>query len=289
MPTSRAGLALVAIDGQLIAVGGVRGANQATRSVEIFNPTTNSWSEGDAKPTAAMNLAGAAIAGKVYVPGGCATEGEALTALEIYDPAADSWSTGAKMPAPRCGYGLAVADNKLYLFGGWNGQSFEDTILAYTPASNRWEILKQTLPQPLGFMGAATLDQRIYLAGGYNGETEFAQLYTFDPKTGKLEEKAPMQAKRGGLGLVSGGNNLYAIGGGWAQALDTSEKYNPATDSWSTFETPFADQWRNMGLAALDTSLYAVGGWNETKAEFMNSATSYQFIYQLFIPVSAFN
>jgi DNA-binding CsgD family transcriptional regulator/N-acetylneuraminic acid mutarotase len=289
MPTSRAGLALVAIDGQLAAIGGVRGTNKATRSVELFNPTANSWTEGDAKPTAAMNISGAAIDRKIYVPGGCADEGNALTGLEIYDPAADSWSTGAALPAPRCGYGLAVDEETLYLFGGWNGKSFEDTIFTYTPATDRWKTLPQTLPRPLGFMGAAMLNQLIYLAGGYNGETEFAEVYTFDPKTGAFEEKAPMQAKRGGLGLVSGGNNLYAIGGGWTQALDSSEKYNPAADSWSTFEAPFSDQWRNMGLASLDTSIYAVGGWDETKEEFMNSATSYQFIYQLFIPVSSFN
>jgi len=286
MPTSRAGLALVAVDRRLFAIGGARGNNQATRSVEVFDTGESSWAEGASKPTAATNIAGAELNDKIYVPGGCASNGDALSVLEVFNPITDTWATGRPLPAARCGYGLAVYQGKLYLFGGWDGHKFVDTIFAYDSTGDNWKILAQKLPQPLGFAGAATLNNLIYIAGGYNGETEFNQTYAFNPKTETLEKKAPLQEKRGGLGLISGGNNLYAIGGGWQHESGFNEKYDPKTDTWTKFETPFNGQWRNLGLASIDTTMYAVGGWDGNTEEFKNSVVSYQFLYQLFLPVS---
>lgn len=95
-----------------------------------------------------------------------------------------------------------------------------------------------------------------------------------------------MQEKRGGLGLVGAANTLYAVGGGWDKPLAASEKYDPLTDSWSTFETPFNAQWRNLGLAIIDTKIYAAGGWNGAEQKYMDALVSYQFLFQLFLPVS---
>ena len=79
---------------------------------------------------------------------------------------------------------------------------------------------------------------------------------------------------------------LFAVGGGWEHTLNTSEKYDPQTDTWSEFETPYASQWRNLGLAVIDTKIYAVGGWDGTEEQFMNSVVSYQFLYQFFLPIT---
>lgn len=287
MPTSRAGLALTALERHIYAIGGVRENNSATRSVEIFDTLSQNWSEGASKPTAATNISGAVIDGKIYVPGGCTNDGSALDSMEIYDPTTDSWTSGEPLPAPRCGYGLAVANNTLYLFGGWNGDAFADTIFAYTPGQKGWEELPQTLPQPLGFMGVATLNNTIYIAGGYDGSQEINQTYAFNPVSGQLQQKASLLESRGGLALVSGGGHLFAIGGGWNHASDTNERYDPATDTWTPMETPFSGRWRNLGLTTVDTSLYAVGGWNGATDTFMDSVVSYQFIYQLFLPISS--
>jgi N-acetylneuraminic acid mutarotase len=248
---------------------------------------THSWIEGASKPTAASNIAGAVLADKIYVPGGCANEeGKTFDNLEIYDPATDSWQAGAALPEGRCSYGLAVFKDKLYLFGGWNGNAFEDTIFVFSPEANQWEVLEQTLPHPLGNFGAAVLENMIYIAGGYDGQAESNQTYAFTPETGEWVEKAPLQEKRVGLGLVSNGQNLFAVGGGWEQALNICEKYDPITDSWNSFETPFDSQWRNMGLAVDNMMIYAVGGWDGTDKEYMDSVTSYLSLYQIFIPIT---
>jgi DNA-binding CsgD family transcriptional regulator/N-acetylneuraminic acid mutarotase len=287
MPTKRAGLGLVAFEGRIFAIGGVRDNNQATRLVEIYDPITNSWSEGSAKPTAAANIAGAALADKIYVPGGCTNEGQAIETLEIYTPQTDSWDKGPPLPEARCAYGLVAFQDKLYLFGGWNGRAFEDTVFVYSGQENKWEIMKSVMPQAKGYVGATVLNDTIYVAGGYDGQTEFDQTYAFKPETGEWLEKAALQEKRGGLGLVAAANNLYAVGGGWDHPVTTSEKYDPASDTWTPFETPFSEPWRNLGLAAIDTKIYAVGGWDGAERKYIDSVVSYQFLYQLFLPVTS--
>ncbi len=286
MPTRRAGLGLTAYQGRLYAIGGVRDNNQATRAVEIFDPLTNGWSEGAAKPTATANVSAIELNDKIYVPGGCTSDGQAVKSLEIYNPQTDTWSKGQSLPEGRCGYGLAAYKGQLYLFGGWDGQKFVDTILVYSPEKQQWHTLELVLPRPLGYMGVTALNEAIYLVGGYDGQAEFNQTYLFELPAGRWQKKAPLTEKRGGLGLVQVENSLYAVGGGWDHPLTTSEKYDPAADAWTSFETPLAEPWRNLGLAAIDTKLYAVGGWNGGEQKFLDSVMSYQFLYQLFLPIS---
>ncbi len=289
MPAPRAGLGVIAYQEKIYAIGGVRNNNRATRLVEIYDPKTDTWDEGAAKPTAATNIGGAILNDKIYVPGGCTNDGQAIDSLEIYDPQRDRWDTARALPAARCGYGLVGLEERLYLLGGWDGERFTASIFVYSPADDQWQVLDAALPEPKGYMGAAVLDNKIYVAGGYDGQKEFNETYRFDAQTHKWTELAPMNEDRGGLGLMSAVGNLYAIGGGWKQAVTVSEKYDAANDTWTTFESPFTDRWRNAGFTAIDTKLYAIGGWNDSEAAYMDSVVAYPVLYQLFIPISSFD
>ncbi len=281
----RAGLTVVTFEKHIFAIGGTKSTNQASRMVEIYDPATNTWSEGANKPTAATDISGVALNNKIYIPGGCTNEGRrALAMLEIYTPKTDQWTQGAALPQARCGYGLVVLLDKVYLLGGWDGQSYQDTIFVYSTTTNKWDILKSRLPESKGYMGAAVVDRLIYVVGGYDGVQEFDQTDVFNPDTGQWFKKAPLQEKRGGLGLVNVAGQLYAVGGGWTRPVTVSEKYDPANNTWSTFEAPFATQWRNAGLALVDTKIYAIGGWNVTENKYINAVVSYQVLYQIFLP-----
>ncbi len=285
MPTRRAGLGLVAFDGKIFAAGGVKTNDKATRFLEIYDPLDDSWSDGAAKPTATTNISSVLLNNKIYVPGGCTNDGQAVVKLEIYSPTSDRWEQGQALPEARCGYGLVALKNKLYLLGGWNGNSYQDTVFVFSPVENKWEIADSRMPAAIGYFGAAVLDDKlIYIAGGYDGKSEYNQTYAFDPETGTWSEKAPMQEKRAGLGMVNIAGQLYAVGGGWNHDLEMSERYNPAADSWTAFETPFPNQWRNLGLAALDAEIYAVGGWNGTDEEYLDEIVSYHVSFHLFLP-----
>ncbi len=284
MPTGRAGLALAPLEGRIFAIGGRRDIG-TTGLLEIYDSSGDRWTEGPAKPTAVTDMAAAVLGGKIYVPGGCAERRQPVKKLEIYDPETEQWDQGPNLPAARCGYGLATWQDQLYLFGGWDGESYETTIFVFSPQKNKWQTLPFKMPQAKGYFGAATLGDKIYIAGGYDGSTEFSETHVFSPTTGIWQEKAPLHEKRGGLGLVTAANNLYAIGGGWERPLPSSEKYNPKTDEWTMFEAPFTEQWSNLALTAIDTKIYAVGGWNGGEGKYRDNLVSYQFLFQIFVPV----
>lgn len=283
----RAYLSAVAYEDEIYAIGGVGNDNQAIALLERYDPETNQWTTQSLKPNPAANIAATVYNDQIYLPGGCDGNAETiLKTVDIYDPQADSWTVGPPLPEPRCLYGLTVFEEELYLFGGWDGQSFRDTIFALAADDTSWRPIKATLPQPMGSMGVTVFSQTIYLAGGYDGQAEFKQTYTFAPSTETWTEQPPLQAARGGLGLVATPKQIYAIGGGWNEPIGFSEAYDPETNQWSSFETPFDDGWRNMAVVGLDTEFYALGGRQEQA--FMNAVTSYQYVHTIFIPFSSF-
>ncbi len=284
MPSKRAGLALAVFEGRIFVIGGAKNG-QASRSVDIYDSVDDRWLEGATKLTAVTDIAAGVIGDKIYLPGGCTDERDALDVLEIYTPETDEWQPGPALPEPRCGYGLAAFKEKLYLFGGWNGDSYEGTVFVFDAKAKEWAKLPGSMPQAKGYVGAAVLDEAIYLVGGYDGENEFNQAHIFRPATEAWEEMPSLLERRGGLELVSAADGLYAIGGGLLHTVTSSEKYDPATDSWTRFDSPFSHAWRNMGAVALDTKIYAVGGWNNSDERFMDTVVSYQFLHQLFLPI----
>src|SRR5699024_8836092 len=69
--------------------------------LDIYDPGTNSWSQGAPNPAPAGG--GSAIAvlhGSVYIVGGCRTGAcdTRLSTVQIYNPALDSWSLAADYP-----------------------------------------------------------------------------------------------------------------------------------------------------------------------------------------------
>src|SRR5262249_12590832 len=161
-------------------------------TVEIYDPTTNSWSTGAPMPTARTGLVAAAVNGKVYAIGGlvngplftgaptvcsiyyyvCYTF-TMLNTLEIYDPVTNTWTAGAPMPTARGNLAAAVVNGKIYAIGG--SGTYTDfqagtnvvatfdalaTVEAYDPATDTWSSA------PLGPGGtglaAAAVNGKIY-------------------------------------------------------------------------------------------------------------------------------
>ncbi len=115
MPTARFALAAAAVNGKIYATGGYSGYNSSggllTSTVEVYDPSTNTWSTAASMPTARFGLAAAAVNGKIYAIGGVNSSGGSevfLNTVEVYDPATNTWSTAASMLTAR--YGLAAAD-----------------------------------------------------------------------------------------------------------------------------------------------------------------------------------
>ena len=283
MPTRRAYLALTPVDGYVFAVAG-QTPEGVTGAVETYNPEENIWSRGTTKPTPATYVSGAAIGTDVYVPGGCDGIGTPMRIVEVYDTLADTWREAGPLPEPRCAHALAPMDGKLYLFGGWNGDEYVATTYVYDPRTDAWAE-ETPMPTKRGFAAAAPLDGRLYVVGGYDDEMELSSCTVYDPHSKLWKECAPLTVGRGGVGLVNLSGYLYAIGGGgWTSYLGFNERYDPASDAWDTIETPLVEEWRSPGVVAVDSTIYAIGGWSRG---YLSSNQAYDPLpFRIFIPVS---
>jgi DNA-binding CsgD family transcriptional regulator len=284
MPTRRAYMALAAVEGRLVAVGGLT-PEGATGVVEIYDPAEDIWVRGQDKPTRGAHVSAAVIDGQVYLPGGCDDDRRATTALEVYDVARDSWHVASPLPEPRCAYAVAAKDGELYLFGGWDGARYVATTYVYDPAQDLWRTASP-MAEERGLAAAAVLDQHIYVVGGDDGERELPTCAFYAPQTNAWHPCAPLTIRRGGLGLVAMGGRLYAVGGGVRSSYlgFINEWYDPVSDAWQPVETPLTGEWRSPGVAVLDQAIYAVGGWS---AGFLSVNHLYEpFPFRIFIPAS---
>ena len=215
-----------------------------------------------------------------YSSGASDRRGSLLAALAHAKPIV---TTRPSLPIPLCAYALATVDEKIYLFGGWDGQQFVDHVYFYDPDNDNWNA-GEPMPVARGFAAAGAIEGVVYVVGGYDGIREFADNYAYHIADDTWTQKAPMSIGRGGLGAAVVGDKLYAIGGGWRSFLSTNERYDPESNSWIAFESPILSEWRNLGVAASDTQIYAVGGWSGGGYTEVNQA--YQAILRIILPIA---
>ena len=98
--------------------------HEALRSVEAYDPQTDTWSPRAPLPEPRQNMAAALGAdGKIYVIGGLPSYADltAQRSVFVYDPARDSWSEGPPLRTPRQGHtAVATAEGRIYAIGGTN-------------------------------------------------------------------------------------------------------------------------------------------------------------------------
>jgi len=180
--------AAVALNGRIYAIGGSQGFGSSLNTVEVYDPSSNSWRSSNdppgtagapaPMPTARYELAVAAVNGKIYGIGGHGGPNQELNTVEAYDPATNTWSTDvevvspkgvvlhiplAPMPTARSDLAAAAVNGKIYAIGGFGG--LLNTVEVYDPATNRWTAAAN-LPTARYSLAAADANGLIYAVGG---------------------------------------------------------------------------------------------------------------------------
>ena len=168
MPTPRRGLAAVALDGKVWAIGGSDGRTAST-ALEVYEPTTNTWSRKRPMTTPRVFLAAAAVGGKIYAIGGSQDgRGTSATAVvEVYDPDANRWTSVRSLPKALQVSAAAVVDGRIYVAGGFiPGQGSQKSTFVYDPASDVWTELDALLNVARDQAPAVALGRSVHLLGG---------------------------------------------------------------------------------------------------------------------------
>ena len=283
--------AMVAADNRLYVFGGEQSAGQITADALAYDLTTNEWQPVAPLPLPLSNLAAAVGPdGRIYVAGGSTPAGGDDRATTLFDqllefdPVLNLWRTVAALPYPVAGAALVADETGVYLIGGWDGGEMRDEIWRYAtdPAAGQdWEMLGH-LERARAFLGAAAVGGEIYIVGGYDGQRELDLAEVYAPETGARRLLPSLSSPRGGISLVYDGLGLYALGGGWTQPVQTQERFDLATETWSNFPSPVLGEWRNMGAAAADGQIHMAGGWS---GDYLDLHLQYQSSFRSLLPV----
>jgi kelch-like protein 17 (actinfilin)/kelch-like protein 20 len=137
---NKAGAAV--LNGRLYVAGGSSGntvTSNHLRSVERYDPSTNSWETVAPMSTTRRGFVVAELDGKLYAVGGI-VEGGSTDSVERYDPATNAWEPVAPMQQVRQYLSAAVLDGKLYVAGGINEGKLA-SVERYDPSTNVWEAV----------------------------------------------------------------------------------------------------------------------------------------------------
>jgi N-acetylneuraminic acid mutarotase len=207
-------------------------------------------------------VAAAVLDGRLYVAGGFGLpRGTQSRAFEAFDPATSTWAKLAPLPEARDHAGLTAIGGRLYLTGG-NGEGFQPrpNLWIYDASKDHWSA-GPPMPDRRSAHGAVAADGRLYLVGGVIPSQTFrAPTWCYDPTSGTWTDNlAAIPTYREHVAAVVVDGTIIAVGGRAATDLAAVERYEPATDTWTSLP-PLPTARGGLTAAVLDNAIHAIGG-----------------------------
>jgi N-acetylneuraminic acid mutarotase len=262
MPTPRSRMASATNGCKLYSFGGRDDSSAITNNSEVYDPSSNSWSSLSPLPDAMTNISGTWIDGIIYIPGGYTSSSSYTNQLLAYTVSSNTWSTKATMPNSLSGGAVASVNGKLYYLGGNGSSGYTAATYEYNPSGNSWST-RASAPEIFAYASATVLNGWIYIAGGWIDNTNAStRFWRYDPIGNSWEVLASMSQGRQSPGLVAAGGYIYAFGGGvgWT-AVSTTEKYDPASNTWTTLTaSPLSVGRLGMATGWVKGKIWGAGG-----------------------------
>jgi N-acetylneuraminic acid mutarotase len=253
------------INGEIYVIGGWHWEYGYSNTVEVYDPSNNTWSENrEPMPTARRVLNSAVVNGKIYAIGGVNTEMSPynLTLVEVYDPNTNSWTSKSPMLTARGECASSVVDGKIYVFGGNNQNDGRlSSVEEYDPVIDIWSF-KSPMPIAKKEACGCTADGKVYIFGGndHTSSSSFANVDEYDPATDTWTPKTPMPTPITGAKCSTVNGKIYVVGGIVNGVhVDSLLEYDPATDTWAskpTMPTPRCYH----SASTVDNKMYVLGG-----------------------------
>lgn len=167
----------VELDGRLYVMGGHNGARQTgtrLRTVERYDPPTDTWLLAPSMRHGRSDSAAVAIKGKIFVCGGFNGR-EILASVEWFDPTSQIWTEMQQpMPSPRSGMvAVSNGDSNLMILGGLHGTERFPTVWKTNveEPDGRWVDQPPMRVARTNFAATFIGDDELLVAGGYFNTT----------------------------------------------------------------------------------------------------------------------
>lgn len=269
------------LNGKIYVIGGAKiqsGSSVSLNSVEVYDPSTNSFSTAADLPTALRGASSVSANGKIYVIGG-KTSSSFSNAVYEYNPSSNSWTNFSTAPFS-AGYGGAVyssSSNKIYYFGGLTGEptsssNYLANAYSLDLSNGSWETLS-TIPFKISNFATACNNStgKAYLIGGLwfdsstNEEIPFYDILVFDTSyemfsSGTLPfMPSPLSRYNNGAGII--GDKMYLVGGA---GILTVDEYTFSSDSFYEPNAKMTEDISGAASAVYNNNFYVADGgfWN---------------------------
>uniref|UniRef100_A0A7M4FM30 Intracisternal A particle-promoted polypeptide n=1 Tax=Crocodylus porosus TaxID=8502 RepID=A0A7M4FM30_CROPO len=198
-----------------------------------------------------------AVGGYTRLQGGRWSDGRALSCVERFDTFSQYWTTVSSLHHARSGLGVAVVGGMVYAIGGEKDSMIFDCTECYDPVSKQWTTVA-SMNHPRCGLGVCACYGAIYALGNYSKVVQYFQ----------------------------GCCQIYVVGGISNEVeLCSVEVYDPRSKRWSELP-PMGTRRAYLGVAALNDSIYSVGGWNETQ-EALATVERYCFEEEKWVEVAS--
>lgn len=264
LPTPRQEVPHALLNGKIYVPGGLDLFGLGSVIVEVFEPTTNSWSSGPSLFIPVHHTGLTNHNGVLYLMGGYGGSGFNPTdEIYILHPDSSNWIFVGVMPIKRGAHVIESYGNKIYIVGGVTPQGTSNSTMSYNSITMEWETLSP-MPTPREHLASTVLDSLIYVVGGRDfteelGPGNVSSLEAYSPETDRWYRLESMPTARGGLAAAAMNGKLYAFGGEIPGVFSKSEEYDPKTDTWIRVED-MAIPRHGMGAVTVEDTIFIIGG-----------------------------
>jgi len=265
-----------AADGMFHMIGGNCQAHVTHPTEQIYDPVSNTWSEGLTHPVGqgggVHNHDVCAIGDKIYVGSGNNANGY-YGRLTVIDVSAGTWTSVTSMPVSSLvRYSFAEYYGLIYCFGGADNSSHTfKTVFQFDPARGTW-IVRDSMPAARCNPICVPCGDTIYVIGGFaqssnsNGTTT---MWKYCPYTDEWTDGPAFPAGSGwgrGVAYVDSalGPVIALIGGcnSTGAMVNTVATYSVRTGVWGS-ETPLLGIRRSHAAdISSDGVIFVAGGYN---------------------------
>lgn len=250
MAAARVNGGVMAYEDKLYVWGGLNTDGSNTRFLEIFDPTTHSWTRGADMPVRMRGMGEFELNGLIYSVGGEGPgSGSFSDQVFRYDPASDTWEDDLNAFPTRIWDPIGIScDGRAFIMGGRHGygRTYPE-VYEYDETNDAW-VPREDMPVSVMNAGAVCMDHEIWVFGGTHKESEGTNEFVrhvqiFDVATGTWElypDVIPrafntMQAVEYNGFIYLFGNKVMGPEGNTLS--DRVDVYDPTCDEWD--EIPF--------------------------------------------------
>lgn len=253
-------------DGRVLVVGGyVPNGSGPLSSIEIYDPTTNTWSAGPPMRLARAGHTTTSLPdGRVLVVGGFSGYAVDRPEAEVYDPATNTWSDAGAMLRARADHtATLLANGKVLVSGGDWGGDVTSTSELFDPATNTWSGSANMGRYHMEHSALRLGDGTVFLTGGVRSSSTRLISERYDPVSNSWSDTGACTIDRhtstvtllpDGEVLVAGGDDF----GGHSTAA--VELFHPATNTFERIASMAAGRLGHSATLRPDGRVLVVGG-----------------------------